>query len=268
MGTCIAWWIWFTTKQENPANSSGKRSCPPCKGGPLALSYEAQKPAGHAGFFVWPCLQNSFFMPLFNATSTLTHLEWDGVSLRDVTVHWYYNAERSSRQYARLIENYKRLDPPTQRFGERVIDELLTPTEVEQIETFLTKLTANQLQLASEAEALVQARSVSFPLEANRMGFRDMPVGGLTGRFALDDFTGQSTPFPVGAYFDLGLTAYDDRVEQSIQYVHRALQMLERDAGVPQSEIERVVKELHDRSGLYVMKGGRRRILEKLDVDT
>lgn len=207
-------------------------------------------------------------MPLFNATSTLARLEWDGISLRDVTVHWYYDASRSpSRAYERLIEDYGTLDPPTQRFGERVIDELLSPSEVEQIETFLGTLKTDQLALETEAEALVQARSVSFPLTVNRMGFRDLPVGGLTGRFALADFTGQTPPFPLGAYFDLALSAYDDRIEQSTNYVRRALQMLDRDAGVPQSEVERVVKELHDRSGLYVAQSGRRRVLEKLDVD-
>ena len=158
------------------------------------------------------------------------------------------------------------MDRAQRVYCEEFLDELLTATEVVKLAGFLSTIQDDGLQLTGDVGDLLFTRRVELPVAGQQVGYRHMPLGGGTSRFVLNRHEKYNLPFEVQGYVDVTEDGLDERMDVSVQYVRRALQALDVDAGIKLSQIESVVKTLYSRDALYVTDADNSNILQNVQL--
>lgn len=215
------------------------------------------------------CIEHLSDMLLFRARSFIETLPRGEVVFRDVAVHWFHvGAREASRPYERLIDGYNALDEPQRAYARRHIDELFTAQEVEQLRRYLDRLDTQTVRYGTINGQRLHADEAVLPLPGGTAGYTDHPVGGTADVYRLAEHDGYDLPFAVYGYFDLSMPWLGDKIEQSVDYLRRALQSLGVDAGIKQAQVRAVADRLYQRSRLYVaQETTHQNWLDKVDLD-
>jgi hypothetical protein len=191
--------------------------------------------------------------PLFQATSVIDKLPRRDVVFRKGVIHWYKTQRPGKRPpYHRLIDGYGQLDDVRRMYTERAVDECFTAGEIQHLEAFLGRIDGTTMDLRDAQRGKLDVRPVTLPVGAQVVGYRDLPVGGYTERYRLSELDGYALSFDVQGYIDLTESGYTQKLERSASYIHRALQILGRDAGIKQAQLVEVAEKLYLRDGLHI----------------
>ncbi len=190
---------------------------------------------------------------LFHASSVIERLTLDNIHFNAGIIHWYkVNSSLGKHDYSRLIDSYSRLNREQKIYSEELVNELLTEEEIDQLRRYLIT-TRDDTFVCKETDGNpLKVRRASFPITHAEMGYRLMPVGGTAMRVSLSERKDYNLPFVIEGYFDLSEESFQQRIDDSIAYIRKALQMLGVDAGIKIDQVEDVVDELYKRDGLYV----------------
>jgi hypothetical protein len=192
-------------------------------------------------------------MRLFQASSLVKQLQREEVVFCDVVMNWFRVGQRKPPvPYHELIADHAGLPDLRRMYAEHFIDELFTATDVELLEKYLRQAHADTLELDATAHEVLTVREVALPVKDAVMGYSDLPKDGLADGYLLAEQPGYTLPFRVQGYFDLRKDGYPYKLDQSVAYLHRALQILGIDKGIPKKKIEAAAAELYRRNRLFV----------------
>jgi hypothetical protein len=171
-------------------------------------------------------------------------------------MEWYRDdSPERDRDYAPLIQHYDRLDAARKLYSEQFVDELFTKSEIDKLRKYVLDIREEDaLRLASDPDAAFFTREVSLPVAPETMPFHALPVGGMTDRFILHERPGYDLKFKAAGYFNLANRTLPEKLEQSVRYVHRAMQSIGNDAGIKREQIEQAVGMLYRRDRLFVRR--------------
>lgn len=192
-------------------------------------------------------------MRLFQASSLVKQLPREEVVFCDVVMNWFRVGRRKPRlPYHELIADHVGLPDLRRMYAEHFIDELFTATEIDHLERHLRQIRPDVLDLHTAEQDILTVQEVALPVKDPVMGYSDLPRGGLANGYLLAAQPGYTLPFHVQGYFDLRKDGYPDKLNQSVAYLHRALQLLGIDKGIPKKQIEAAAEELYRRNRLFV----------------
>jgi len=132
---------------------------------------------------------------------------------------------------------------------------LFTKSEVEKLQAYIQNADeCNDLRFSETADSAFFRREVHTPLVPETIPFHALPVGGMTDRLLLHTRPDYDLPFKVAGYFNLANRTFPEKLEDSVEYVHRAMQSIGNDAGIKREQIEDAVTMLYRRDRLFVRR--------------
>ena len=206
-------------------------------------------------------------MELFHASSVIDRFDKEGVLLSGGVMHWFNTSDRKPRRpYDKLIEEYESVDPAQRTYCEEFVDELFSREELEKLAEYLKDIQSEAFLLKDGDLGPLFIHKASLPCDRSKTGYRHMPPGGLTDRFMLANKPGYALDFNVEGFFDLTEDGHRDRMQDSIKYVRRVLQILGLDAGIKLSQIESAVTDVYERDRLYVTAESAANMLDNIEM--
>lgn len=177
-----------------------------------------------------------------------------------VVFHWRCRyREQPVASYSKLIKNYNPNCEAAQ-YKEEYVDELLTEKEVNDLKKYLTEyhneeLYIKEIELPVDFENKFKSQGVPIGDCKGYLPFSSMLVG-HTNFYMLNKEKGYNLNIPIWAYYDLEncLPTVDinrKQLEAATKYITTIFHEFDLE-DVDQKEIEKAVKNVHDKKGFFV----------------